>query len=191
MADQSAGFFASLKRLLATLVATGKTRLELLGAELEEEKIRLTQLLVFSVAALVFLCIGMVLLVALVAAAFWESRIVIFAVFSLIFIGGGLALTAIGFLMGGALSPTAIAPAITLIIYMALISAVAYSLWSRLLAANPVSRVSVFGFMNPVFGVLLSALLLGEGAGTSPVTVIVALLLVCGGIIIVNKPKKA
>ena len=81
--------------------------------------------------------------------------------------------------------------AIVLIIYMALISAVAYSLWSRLLAVNPVSRVSVFGFMNPVFGVLLSALLLGEGAGTSPVTVIVALLLVCSGIIIVNKPKKA
>ena len=45
--------------------------------------------------------------------------------------------------------------------------------------------------MNPVFGVLLSALLLGEGAGTSPITVIVALLLVCSGIIIVNKPKKA
>ena len=84
-----------------------------------------------------------------------------------------------------------IAPAIALIIYMALISAVAYSLWSRLLAVNPVSRVSVFGFMNPVFGVVLSALLLGEGAGTSPVTVIVALLLVCGGIIIVNKPQKA
>lgn len=107
------------------------------------------------------------------------------------FLVGGLVLTAIGFMMGGALSPTAIAPAIALIIYMALISAVAYSLWSRLLAVNPVSRVSVFGFMNPVFGVLLSALLLGEGAGTSPVTVIVALLLVCSGIIIVNKPKKA
>ena len=107
------------------------------------------------------------------------------------FLVGGLVLTAIGFLMGGALSPTAIVPAIVLIIYMALISAVAYSLWSRLLAVNPVSRVSVFGFMNPVFGVLLSALLLGEGAGTSLVTVIVALLLVCSGIIIVNKPKKA
>ena len=106
------------------------------------------------------------------------------------FLVGGVVLTAIGFLMGGTLSPTEIAPAIALIIYMALISAVAYSLWSRLLAVNPVSRVSVFGFMNPVFGVLLSALLLGEGAGTSPVTVLVALLLVCGGIIIVNKPKK-
>ena len=104
---------------------------------------------------------------------------------------GGVVPTAIGFLMGGTLSPTEIAPAIALIIYMSLISAVAYSLWSRLLAVNPVSRVSVFGFMNPVFGVLLSALLLGEGAGTSPVTVLVALLLVCGGIIIVNKPKKA
>ena len=108
-----------------------------------------------------------------------------------VLLAGWQVLTAIGSLMGGALSPTAIAPAVALIIYMALISAVAYSLWSRLLAVNPVSRVSVFGFMNPVFGVLLSALLLGEGADTSPVPVIVALLLVCGGIIIVNKPKKA
>ena len=93
--------------------------------------------------------------------------------------------------MGGALSPTAIVPAIALIIYMALISAVAYlSLWSRRLAVNPSAASPVFGFMNPVFWRLLSTLLLGEGAGTSPVTVIVALLLVCGGIIIVNKPKK-
>jgi len=100
MADHSSGFFASLKRLLATLVATGKTRLELFATELEEEKIRLTQLLVCTVAALVFLCIGMVLLVALIAAAFWESRIVIFAIFSLIFIGGGLALTAAALRLG-------------------------------------------------------------------------------------------
>ena len=33
--------------------------------------------------------------------------------------------------------------------------------------------------------------LLGEGAGTSPGTVIVALLLGCAGSIIVNRPKKA
>ncbi len=84
------------------------------------------------------------------------------------FLVGGLVLTVIGFLMGGVLSPTAITPAIALIIYMALISAVAYSLWSRLLAVNPVSRVSVFGFMNPVFGVLLSALLLGEAPARAP-----------------------
>ena len=93
--------------------------------------------------------------------------------------------------MGGALSPTGDCPR-----HHAHHLHGAY-LRGRLLAVvapacrQPVSRVSVFGFMNPVFGVLLSALLLGEGAGTSPVTVIVALLLVCGGIIIVNKPKKA
>ncbi|HJW04446.1 MAG TPA: phage holin family protein [Azospira sp.] len=92
MADHSSGFFASLKHLLATLVSTGKTRLELLATELEEEKIRLTRQLVFTVAALIFLGIGMVLLVALITAAFWESRIAIFAIFSLIFIGAGLAL---------------------------------------------------------------------------------------------------
>lgn len=100
MADQSSGFFASLKRLLATLVATGKTRLELLATELEEEKIRLTQLLVFAVAAMVFLCVGAVLLVALVAAAFWENRIVVFALFSLIFIGVGLSLAVAALRLG-------------------------------------------------------------------------------------------
>ena len=57
------------------------------------------------------------------------------------FLVGGVVLTAIGFLMGGTLSPTEIAPAIALIIYMALISAVAYSLWSRLLAHMTQSTV--------------------------------------------------
>lgn len=107
------------------------------------------------------------------------------------FLLGGLVLTGIGLLAGGHLSPTALAPAVALIVYMALISAVAYSLWSRLLAVNPVSRVSVFGFMNPVFGVLLSAILLGEGAGTSPVVVTASLALVCAGIIIVNQQASA
>ena len=106
------------------------------------------------------------------------------------FLVGGLVLTAIGFMMGGALSPTAIAPAIALIIYMALISAVATRCGRACLPSTP-SAESRFWVYEPVFGVLLSALLLGEGAGTSPVTAIVALLLVCGGIIIVNKPKKA
>lgn len=47
-----------------------------------------------------------------------------------------------------------------LLLYMACISAVAYTLWSLLLKYNPPSRIAVFGFMNPVFGVMLSALLL-------------------------------
>lgn len=107
------------------------------------------------------------------------------------FLVGGLVLTAAGLAAGGHLAPVDALAAGALLVYMALISAVAYSLWSRLLAVNPVSRVSVFGFMNPVFGVVLSALLLGEGAGTSPVVVILALVLVCAGIVIVNRPMGA
>lgn len=52
---------------------------------------------------------------------------------------------------------------------------------------NPVSKVSVFGFMNPVFGVILSAILLKEEA--QGVTSIIALVLVSTGIYIVNKTK--
>ena len=66
---------------------------------------------------------------------------------------------------------------------------VAYSLWGILLKYNPVSKVAVFGFMNPVFGVILSALLLGEGAQAAGVKSLIALLLVSIGIYVVNKKE--
>ncbi len=48
--------------------------------------------------------------------------------------------------------------------------------------------MSVFRFLNPVLGFLLSALLLGEGGLIAPGVAALALALVCGGIIIVNLP---
>ena len=78
----------------------------------------------------------------------------------------------LGLAMGGRVAPADAAnplPALALLAYMGFISAAAYSLWSMALAANPVSRVAVFGFMNPVFGAVLSALLLGETSVVSPV----------------------
>ena len=74
-----------------------------------------------------------------------------------------------------------------MLIYLALVSAVAYSLWGMLLKYNPISRVAVFGFMNPVFGVILSAWLLREGAQAFGPISLVSLVLVCAGIYIVNK----
>ena len=71
-----------------------------------------------------------------------------------------------------------------------MISAVAYTLWGVLLKYNPVSRVSVFGFMNPVFGVLLSALILGESAQALSIYALAALVLVSLGIYVVNKPER-
>ena len=75
------------------------------------------------------------------------------------FILGGIVMAVCGFFMGGHLSGFTL-PAFAMLFYLAVISAVAYSLWGLLLKYNPISKVAVFGFMNPVFGVMLSALLL-------------------------------
>ena len=93
-----------------------------------------------------------------------------------------------GGVMGGHI--TKVTPSgIGLLVYLALVSAVAYSLWGILLKYNPVSRVTVFGFMNPVFGVLLSALLLGETDQASGILGLLSLLLVSVGIYVVNGGK--
>ena len=104
------------------------------------------------------------------------------------FLMGGVILSLCGLSMGGRL--TVFTPsAILLLTYMALISAVAYSLWGILLKYNPVSRISVFGFMNPVIGVLLSALILNEKNQAFSIYGLVSLILVCIGIYVVNKSQ--
>lgn len=104
------------------------------------------------------------------------------------FILGGIVMAVCGFFMGGHLSGFTL-PAFAMLFYLAVISAVAYSLWGLLLKYNPISKVAVFGFMNPVIGVLLSAVLLNEkdSLGFSSIA---ALVLVCIGIYIVNKAPK-
>ena len=103
------------------------------------------------------------------------------------FLCGGILLTGFGLAMGGRISLAGAGlPALGLLLYMAFISAAAYTLWGILLKYNPVARVAVFGFMNPVFGVLLSALFLGESSQAFGLTGVAALLLVCVGIMIVN-----
>ena len=98
---------------------------------------------------------------------------------------GGTILLAIGSLMGGGLHFYTPECALNLL-YMGFISAGAYTLWGVLLKYNPVSRVSILGFMNPVMGVLLSALFLGEGGEAFSLKGLFALLLVSAGIVIVN-----
>ena len=102
------------------------------------------------------------------------------------FMCGGLILMAIGALGGGSIAGGRTLAAGILLLYLALISAVAYTLWSLLLKHNPVSRVTVFGFMNPVFGVFLSAVFLGESGQALTWNALAALVLVCLGIYVVN-----
>ena len=107
------------------------------------------------------------------------------------FVMGGVIMSACGFVMGGSVHGFT-ASSTAMLFYLALISAVAYSLWGILLKYNPISRVAVFGFMNPVFGVILSALLLTGEHQALGVKSMAALVLVCIGIYVVNyrKPEK-
>ena len=99
---------------------------------------------------------------------------------------GGIVLMILGLFMHGKLEVIT-AKGIGMLIYLALVSAVAYSLWGILLKHNPVSKVAIYGFSNPVIGVLLSALLLGEGTQALSFKNLIALALVAFGIIVVNK----
>lgn len=105
------------------------------------------------------------------------------------FLLGGLILTVIGFATGGRLTGFTVS-SLLLLLYLGFLSAMAYALWGIILKYNPVSRVAIYGFTNPVIGVLLSALLLGEGGQAFSIKNLFALLLVCVGIIVVNLWKK-
>lgn len=101
------------------------------------------------------------------------------------FMVGGIVLWIAGSALGGKIQ-NGQSGAVAIILYLAFVSAVAYSLWGILLKYNPVSKVTVFGFFNPIAGVILSALLLQEkqdmGFGT-----LFALILVSCGIYLVNR----
>ena len=99
---------------------------------------------------------------------------------------GGALLIAIGVLMGGRVdgfTPKSAA----LLIYMALLSAVAFSVWTILMKYNPVGKVAVYTFTIPIFGAVLSGIILGENM--FELKNLIALVLVSAGIIIVNKPE--
>lgn len=104
------------------------------------------------------------------------------------FVLGGIIMIICGRVAGGHVTGFD-APAAGMLLWLAMVSAVAYSLWGILLKYNPVSRVAVFGFMNPVFGVLLSAWLLAEKDALG-INCLVSLVLVCAGIYVVNRAEK-
>ena len=101
---------------------------------------------------------------------------------------GGFALLVIGTALGGSLGNVSAAGILTLL-YLAFICGAGYVIWALLMKNNPVSRISIFGFVNLVVNVLLSAVLNGEQLFRWQY--VAALVLVCVGIWLVNKaPEK-
>jgi drug/metabolite transporter (DMT)-like permease len=109
------------------------------------------------------------------------------------FICGGFFMAVCGFLSGGRISHVS-GQGIAVLVYLAFLSAVAYSIWSILLKYNPVSRVAVWSFTNPIFGVVFSMLLLAGEKQIFGLQTVAALILVSLGIFVVNHaaaPKRS
>lgn len=102
---------------------------------------------------------------------------------------GGIVMMILGWFLGGRLVVWN-GQGITILIYLAFLSSVAYTLWALLLRYNDVSKVTIYGFFNPVFGALLSAILLGETGQSFGGKEIIALVCISSGIYVAQKSRK-
>lgn len=96
---------------------------------------------------------------------------------------GGAVLTAAGLIGGGRLGSGGAAGAAVLL-YLAFLSAAAFTLWTMLLKHHEVGSISVYNFIIPVSGTILSAIFMHEDI--FEIKYLVSLVLVCAGIVLVN-----
>lgn len=90
MAGQSAGLLDSVKRLVSTLISIVSTRLELLANELQEERLRLTQMLFLSLVALFSFGMALLLLTVFITVLFWDDhRLAVLGGFCILFFASG------------------------------------------------------------------------------------------------------
>jgi uncharacterized membrane protein YqjE len=85
------GLLSSLRRMAGTLLEIGQVRLQILGTELQQEKLRLFDALLLAGVGLFLFVIGAVLLCGFVIMLFAEGyRLAALGVLTLAFIGGGI-----------------------------------------------------------------------------------------------------
>lgn len=100
---------------------------------------------------------------------------------------GGFVLIIVGLAGGGRLETVTWSGVLGLA-YLCMLSVGAYSIWTWLLTFNPVSKISIYNFIIPVVGTILSGLFLEENI--FELKYLISLILVCAGIIIVNRSKE-
>ena len=103
-------------------------------------------------------------------------------------VAGGLVLLPLGLVVEGA-PPALDLPAVGALVYLGLLgSGVAYVLWFRGLSLLGPTSASIIGLVNPVVGVLLGVVMLGEHFG--PVH-LVAMVLIVGSVLAAQPPVRA
>jgi len=105
------------------------------------------------------------------------------------FMFGGLMMIAGGLSFGGNLTVVTW-PALAVLLYLAALSAVAYTVWALLLKHHPVSRIAVYMFLQPIFGVILGVLMLNQQQDLSLLRYATALMLVSASIVVVGKGQQ-
>lgn len=87
------GLFASLRRLLSTALEMVQVRLDLLGTEVEFEKRRLFDGMLWAAIGLLVFGVGIVLLCGFVILLFWDAyRLAAVGVLALLCLGGSIVL---------------------------------------------------------------------------------------------------
>lgn len=104
--------------------------------------------------------------------------------YQLLFGGAGLAV--LGLLLGGRLNLQN-GKGMLILLWLAFVSAAAFSIWTALLKYHPAGQISIFNLLVPVFGTFLSGILLGEQVFR--LQTLLSLLLITAGIVLVNLTK--
>jgi uncharacterized membrane protein YqjE len=87
------GLLHSIKHLAQSLIGAAQTRLEILATDLEEERVRLEQMLLVALAAAFCLIMGVVLCVALIVLFYWDThRLAAVGILAAGFLGTGAVL---------------------------------------------------------------------------------------------------
>jgi len=89
--DAPPGLIATVRSWLATWVALLKTRLELLSADLEEQRQSLSKIVLLGVASIFCLSFGLLLLTLFIVVCFWDThRLAVLGGFTLLYLGAGV-----------------------------------------------------------------------------------------------------
>lgn len=90
MATSDGGLFASARQVLATGVEILRVRLELLSTEVEQEKLRLFDAVLWAGMALLLLGMGLLFLCGLIVVLLWDQhRLLALGGLTVIFLGSG------------------------------------------------------------------------------------------------------
>lgn len=96
---------------------------------------------------------------------------------------GSAVLAAVGLVLGGRLDFTNL-NGMLILLWLAFVSAAAFTIWTALLKYHPAGKISVFNLLVPIFGTVLSGLTLGENIFR--IETLISLVLISAGIILVN-----